>query len=242
MAASPNTRQKHSSLKGPVNHNRSASAAEEEKELAFGQAWKEAGTHIDRPERPTMDGSRRKSSVAFTSAGAENATERASRQESKGSISKRIASPPPPPTYHRGIAFDTFDNKDATTESFTLQYRHTNYRHNTRSRTFLCGTDTKDYSEYALEWMMDELVDDGDNMVCLRVVDKESKLASEASVEKGHYREEAQILLDNVVRKNALEQKAISVVLELAVGRVQDVIQRMVGICVDLLDLCANEC
>lgn len=86
----------------------------------------------------------------------------------------------------------------------------------------------KDYSDYALEWMIDELVDDGDDIICLKVVDKESKTASDSSGDKGKYREEAQALLDSVVRKNTVEQKAISVVLELSVGRVQDVIQQMV--------------
>lgn len=139
-----------------------------------------------------------------------------------------MTSPPPPPTYRKSISFDTFDNKDASTESFTLQYKHTNYRSTARSRTFLTGTDTNDYSEYALEWVFDDLVDDGDEIICLRVLDKDSKLASTPSVVKGTYRDEAQQILDNIVKKNATEQKAISVVLELAVGRVESVIQRMV--------------
>src|SRR6202044_3884521 len=99
-----------------------------------------------------------------------------------------------------------------------------------RSRTFLCGTDEKSYSEFALEWLIDELLDDGDEIVCLRVVEKDSKIASDASIEKLRYREEAQKLLEKVIEKNSQEEKAINLVMELAVGKVQDVFRRMVNI------------
>ncbi len=110
----------------------------------------------------------------------------------------------------------------------TLNYRHKDYQQTRRSRTFLCGTDQNDYSEFALEWLIDELVDDGDEIVCLRVVEKDSKIASERSIEQGRYKEKAQELLDQVIEKNSQEEKAISLVMELAVGVVKDVFQRMV--------------
>lgn len=76
---------------------------------------------------------------------------------------------------------------------------------------------------------MEELVEDGDEIVCLRVVDKDSKIASDPSVQQGIYKEEARSLLDSVQRKNE-GGKSISLVLELAVGKVPETIQRMVGI------------
>ena len=126
------------------------------------------------------------------------------------------------------MSFDTFDNRDATDFSLTLNYKHKNFQHTRRSRTFLCGTDQNDYSEFALEWLIDELVDDGDEIVCLRVVEKDSKLATEATADPQKYRDEAQKLLDQVIMKNTHDEKAISLVMELAVGKVQDIIQRMV--------------
>jgi hypothetical protein len=60
------------------------------------------------------------------------------------------------------------------------------------------------------------------------VVEKDSKIASEASIEKLKYREEAQRFLEKVMQKNAHDEKAISLVIELAVGKVQDVFKRMV--------------
>lgn len=78
---------------------------------------------------------------------------------------------------------------------------------------------------------MDELVDDGDEIVCLRVLERDSKLASDASMQQRRYRQEAQKLMDWVIAKNSQEgERAISLVLELAVGKVQEVIQRMVTV------------
>lgn len=132
-------------------------------------------------------------------------------------------------TYQRGVSFDTFSNRDATDLSFTLQYKHRNYQSTRRSRTFLCGTDQNDYSEFALEWLLDELVDDGDEIVCLRAVEKDSKIASDPSVQQRVYRHEAQKLMNSVIAKNSQEEeRAISLVLEFAAGKVQEVIQRMV--------------
>lgn len=133
-------------------------------------------------------------------------------------------------TFQNRVSFDTFDNRDASDFSLTLNSKHKEYKYTKRSRTFLCGTDQNDYSEFALEWLIDELVDDGDEIVCLRVVDKDSKINSDASLEVGRYRTEAKKLLDQVIAKNNDDDKAISLVLEFAVGKVQETIQRMVGV------------
>jgi len=53
---------------------------------------------------------------------------------------------------------------------------------------------------------------------------------AEDSVERRHYKQEAERLLDSVIAKNAIERKAISLKMELAVGKVTDVIQSMVGL------------
>lgn len=137
-------------------------------------------------------------------------------------------------TFQNRVSFDTFDNKDAVDFSLTLSAKHRDYAYTRRSRTFLCGTDQNDYSEFALEWLVDELVDDGDEIVCLRVVDKDSKISSDSSVEEGRYRHEAKKLLDQIIDKNT-ENKAINVILEFAVGKIQETIQRMVSVSVPFM-------
>ena len=213
----------------PTQNGSGRPTEEEEEELAFGQVWKDAA----KPRRPTMsdqpEGGRRKSSVQFHTSDAEETIRRESLvQLPRLSLSqKRKSSPPPPSNYHRGVSFDTFDNKEASTESFTLMYKHRDYAHSARSRTFLCGTDAKDYSEYALEWMIDELVDDGDEIVCLRVIEKDDKVDIKPKLK---YREEANKLLESVIHKNQTEDKEISMVMELAVGKVQEIFQQMVSL------------
>ena len=76
-----------------------------------------------------------------------------------------------------------------------------------------------------MEWLIDELVDDGDEVVCLRVVDPNSEVAMGA---KGRdYREEAVALMKSVEEKNR-ENKAVNLILEFAVGKVEKMFTRMV--------------
>lgn len=91
----------------------------------------------------------------------------------------------------------------------------------------MCGCDDNDYSDYALQWLIDELVDDGDEIVCLRVVEK----LDSGSEEHGRYRSEANALMKQLQGKNH-ENKAINLILEFAVGKVNKVIDEMVGLLV----------
>ncbi|KAL9026482.1 MAG: hypothetical protein Q9196_004856 [Gyalolechia fulgens] len=134
--------------------------------------------------------------------------------------------------YERRVSFNTFDNRDATDYSFTISTKHKDYQYNQRSRTFLCGTDDNDYSYDAIEWLIEELAEDGDEIICLRVVDKDSKFASDASLRNGTYKKEAEQLLEKIKNKNkdkegGEKEKAIGLAIEFAVGKVPEVFQRM---------------
>ncbi len=142
-----------------------------------------------------------------------------------------MSSPPPPAQFRQKVSFDTFSNPAASDFSLTLNRKHRDYEYTRRSRTFLCGTDTNDYSDTALEYLIDELVDDGDEIVCLRVVEKDSKEAirwSGGQGEKG-YRKEAERFLEAIEKKNT-DDRAISLVLEFSIGKVHDTIQQMIRI------------
>ncbi|KAF2006978.1 adenine nucleotide alpha hydrolases-like protein [Amniculicola lignicola CBS 123094] len=144
---------------------------------------------------------------------------------------RRLSSPPPPPAFKNRISFDTFDRPADFIEdnAFTLIAKHKDYEYSKRSRTFLCGCDEKEYSDYALQWLLDELVDDGDEIVCLKVVEKDESVASDRAIEKGRYRAEAEELMKKIQTKNH-ENKAISLVLEFAVGKVNNVIDDMINL------------
>lgn len=142
---------------------------------------------------------------------------------------RRLSSPPPPAQFRPSVSFDTFKNKEASEFSLTLGRKHRDYEYTKRSRTFLVGTDANEYSDTALEWLVDELVDDGDEVVCLRVVEKDSREAvkwSGGQGEKG-YRKEAERFMEAIEKKNT-EDRAISLVLEFAIGKVQEAFQKMI--------------
>ena len=144
---------------------------------------------------------------------------------------RRLSSPPPPAAFRTSVSFDTFRNPAASDFSLTLNRKHRAYEYTKRSRTFLCGTDTNDYSDTALEWLIDELVDDGDEVVCLRVVEKDSREALKWSGGQGErgYRREAGRMLAGIESRNT-DDRAISLVLEFSIGKVQETIQQMIRI------------
>lgn len=75
-------------------------------------------------------------------------------------------------------------------------------------------------------------MEDGDEIICLRVVDKDSKFASDSSLRHGTYKKEAEQLLEKIKNKNKdredEKEKAIGLAIEFAVGKVPEVFQRMV--------------
>lgn len=128
------------------------------------------------------------------------------------------------------VAFDTFDNRYATDFSLTLRYKHRDYKYNRLSRTILCAADDNKHSETALEWLFDDLAEDGDEIICLRVIDPSDKLSIvDSSLEEKQYRYEANRFLKHIMLKNG-NSKKISLVLEFAMGKVHEMIQRMIEI------------
>jgi hypothetical protein len=133
--------------------------------------------------------------------------------------------------FQHHVSFDNFAGGEPTeknTISFTLNVKHKGYQFKRRSRTFMVGIDENDYSDIALQWMLEELVDDGDEIICLRVVDKDSKIISDRNLERRQYQKEARELMQRIQEKND-DNRAISIVLEFAVGKVHTTFQKMVS-------------
>ncbi|KAF9135639.1 hypothetical protein BGW39_001519 [Mortierella sp. 14UC] len=134
--------------------------------------------------------------------------------------------------YVSRVGFDTL-GCDATSEyAFTLQSKSDNWKRTKHSRTFLVGTDLNDYSAHALHWVMENMVEDGDEIVALRVVPVElrdalskTKIPSFAGQETAA-RVEANKIMETIREKNT-SNKQISIVVECMVGNVRDTIQHM---------------
>jgi hypothetical protein len=127
------------------------------------------------------------------------------------------------------VSFDTFPGRASTERNisaFTLNVKHRAYRYEKSSRTFMVGIDSNEYSKNALKWLIDELVDDGDEIVCLRVFNKEISGRMVAG-DKQQYKTEAYGLM-NWIAEEVPEDKALSIVVEFAVGKLHSTFIQMV--------------
>ncbi|KAI9740767.1 MAG: hypothetical protein M1818_004732 [Claussenomyces sp. TS43310] len=184
-----------------------------------------------RPSRPSRPGS-----VSFVPSSREPKISWGEPKLQKDRV--RRSSPPaatlaltvsPASRFQHHVSFDNFADGEPTdnnTIALTLNVKHTGYQYRKRSRTFMVGIDENDYSNYALKWMLDELVDDGDEIVCVRVVDKDAKISNDKSMGRKEYQDEANTLMHSIQAKNE-EHRAISIVLEFAVGKLHTTFQKM---------------
>ncbi|KAH0437638.1 hypothetical protein CcaCcLH18_03758 [Colletotrichum camelliae] len=135
------------------------------------------------------------------------------------------ASSPAHDRFQSHVAFDNLPLGEATknnTPSLTLNVRHKGYQAQRRSRTFMVGVDEHAYSDYALQWLLDELVDDGDEIVCVRVIEKEVRTNDKV------YQDEAQNVMNSILKRNGAN-RAISIVLEYACGKLHSTFQKLVS-------------
>ena len=139
----------------------------------------------------------------------------------------------PAPRFRRHVGFDNVLVGEATknnTAAFTLNVRHQGYHPKRRSRTFMVGVDEHVYSDYALKWLLDSLVDDGDEVVCVRVIENPARVGERS------YQEDAAKMLHRIQEKNE-KNKAISLVLEYSVGKLHSTFQQLVRLTTFLLSL-----
>ncbi|KAG0206143.1 hypothetical protein BGX28_002363 [Mortierella sp. GBA30] len=134
--------------------------------------------------------------------------------------------------YVARVGFDTFGCDDTAEYVFTLQARTDNWHRTKSSRTFLVGTDLNDYSSHALQWVMENMVEDGDEIVALRVVPMELRDSfakygvPSFQGQEVAARTEALKIMDMIREKN--KSKQINIVVECIVGNVRDSIQHMI--------------
>ncbi|QUC22012.1 uncharacterized protein UV8b_06253 [Ustilaginoidea virens] len=167
----------------------------------------------------------RKSSVSSISfRRSRNPSVAPSRPKQTTSGSRIRAASPPPQRFQYHVGFDNVPSGEATknnTLSFTLNVRHKGYNAGRRSRCFMVGVDEHSYSDYAIQWLLDELVDDGDEIVCVRVIEKDTRFNDK------QYQEDAQNVMRNILSKNGAN-RAISFILEYTVGKLHATFQKLI--------------
>jgi hypothetical protein len=116
----------------------------------------------------------------------------------------------------RVVSFDTMTDKDLPNYSFTLRGKSPGHKRTRRSRTFMVATDLANYSEYALTWATDEIMDDGDELIVLRVVtvDMNDKRGSNVTqmleTEAKQSRENANQVMERIMKTTGVEKKVYS--------------------------------
>lgn len=132
--------------------------------------------------------------------------------------------------FRKHVTFNNVNLGEPTKQNFpsyTLVVRHLGYASNQRrSRTFMVGIDDHEYSDEALQWLFGKFVDDGDEIVCVRVVEKDVRQL-EADKRQANFQKEANAEVERLKAKCG-DSKAISIVLEYAVGKLHSTFQRLV--------------
>ncbi|KAK7742018.1 hypothetical protein SLS53_004604 [Cytospora paraplurivora] len=137
---------------------------------------------------------------------------------------------PPSSRFRKHVNFNNVALGEPTKQNFpsyTLVVRHLGYKSDQRrSRTFMVGIDDHQYSEEALQWLLNKFVDDGDEIVCVRVVEKDVRQL-EADKRQASFQREANAEVERIKRKCG-DNKALSIVLEYAVGKLHSTFQRLI--------------
>ncbi|CAG8510894.1 486_t:CDS:2 [Ambispora gerdemannii] len=143
------------------------------------------------------------------------------------------------------VGFDTFSPQETVSRefSFTLQKKVAGYKRTKWSRTFLVATDLEKYSDNAVEWLLENLVDNSDEIVALRVVPfdfmdssmydgdsrvSKSSMLSSVETQKEKAMEDANQLMQKLIELNDEKALKINIVVEFMIGKVQDTIQHMI--------------
>ncbi|GJJ68020.1 hypothetical protein EMPS_00366 [Entomortierella parvispora] len=189
------------------------------------------------PEKsPSSSVSSAINSTATVATTASQSTAPASASAPSTSTHPRATEAPPKQRSKNGyigrVGFDTLGCNTPTEYTFTLQARTDRWHRTRRSRTFLIGMDLNEHSAHALQWAMENMVEDGDEVIALRVVPMELRdsfaktgIPSFQGQEVAA-RTEAISIMNMIREKN--QSKQINIVVEIVVGNIRDTIQHMI--------------
>ena len=121
---------------------------------------------------------------------------------------------------HR-VSFDLRSHEYAGAPSFGKSFTYEGYLPRNNARVYMCGTDNSDYANYALEYTIQHLMDDGDRLICVRAVQKDSVLGKALLADQQKHADEAQSVIEQIKRM-LKENKgpAISVKIDTVIGSV----------------------
>ncbi|KAF9931184.1 hypothetical protein FBU30_010627 [Linnemannia zychae] len=142
--------------------------------------------------------------------------------------------------YITRVGFDTLGCDTPAEYAFTLQARTDGWYRTKGSRTFLVCTDLNEYSSHALQWVIENMVEDGDEgnhsstgLQWIQMEITSVHLIAKSGIpsfqgQEVAARTEATKIMDMIREKNRINQKQLNIVVEYVVGSVRETIQYMI--------------
>jgi len=129
--------------------------------------------------------------------------------------------------YTPKVSFDTFENPQASMFSYTLHVQSEGYSRNRNTRIFLCAASSDESGVQALDFAVESLVQDEDELIVFRGIDTDD-------LEKDHdlYREEAKELMRQVQEKcmECDPERKLSIIVECIAGKITTTIDRLIAL------------
>ncbi|KAJ7478679.1 hypothetical protein B0H11DRAFT_2028282 [Mycena galericulata] len=131
------------------------------------------------------------------------------------------------PNYTPKVSFDTFENPAASMFSFTLQVKADGYIRTRSTRVFLVAAGPDESGREALDWSLEALVQDGDELIVCRGVDEDLFERDHEAV-----REEARQLMLQIQEKSIEydPERKLSIILEYIPGRITATLDRLIAL------------
>ncbi|KAH9832150.1 uncharacterized protein C8Q71DRAFT_798646 [Rhodofomes roseus] len=129
--------------------------------------------------------------------------------------------------YTPKVSFDTLENPQASMFCYTLHVQSEGYSRNRGTRVFLCASGPDESGKQALDWALESLVQDGDELIVFRGVDSE-----ELEKEHDQYREDARDLMRYIQEKCVEDdaERKLSIIVEYIAGKVPQTIDRLISL------------
>ncbi|OCH84182.1 hypothetical protein OBBRIDRAFT_742016 [Obba rivulosa] len=127
--------------------------------------------------------------------------------------------------YTPHVSFDTLANPQASMFSYSLHVQSDGYTRNRSTRVFLCASSPDESGQQALDWALESLVQDGDELIVFRGVEELEK-------DPDAYREDARELMRTIQEKSNEydSERKLSIIVEYIAGKVTQTIDRLISL------------
>jgi len=111
--------------------------------------------------------------------------------------------------------------------SYTLSVKHPEYTRTRATRVFLCAASPDESGQEALDWALESLVQDGDELIVCRGIDQHE-------LDKDHdsLRQDARAFLSSIESKSLSYEpdRKLSIVMEYIAGKITDTLDRLIAL------------